>query len=123
MHGLRAFAGRERAGRNEGGTRISNAAADELSKVLPEKAPKLWREIRYWVAFFGALAREGLAATRGDADAYVKAKDEGKEIQRQQKAYFQSLAPEWDRGRCSGGRARRGVEGRRRHLAGSHPAN
>ena len=78
------------------------AAADELSKVLPEKAPKLWREIRYWVAFFGAQAREGLAATRGDADAYVKAKDEGKEIQRQQKAYFQSLAPEWDRGRCMG---------------------
>ena len=78
------------------------AAADELSKVLPEKAPKLWREIRYWVAFFGAQAREGLAATKGDADAYVKAKDEGKEIQRQQKAYFQSLAPEWDRGRCMG---------------------
>lgn len=78
------------------------AAAEELSKVLPEKAPKLWREIRYWVAMFGAQGREGLAAARGDADAYVKAKDEGKEIQRLQKAYFQSLAPEWDRGRCMG---------------------
>ena len=78
------------------------AAAEELSKVLPEKAPKLWREIRYWVAFFGAQAREGIAAAKGDADAYVKAKDEGKEIQRQQKAYFQSLAPEWDRCRCMG---------------------
>ncbi len=78
------------------------AAAEELSKVLPEKAPKLWREIRYWVAYFGAQAREGLAAAKGDADAYAKAKDEGNEIQRQQKAYFQSLAPEWDRGRCMG---------------------
>ena len=78
------------------------AAAEELSKVLPEKAPKLWREIRYWVAFFGAQAREGLAAARGDADAYAKAKDEEIEIQRQQKAYFQTLAPEWDRCRCTG---------------------
>ncbi len=78
------------------------AAAEELSKVLPEKDPKLWREIRYWVAYFGSQAREGLAAANGDADAYVKAKDEGKEIQRRQKAYFQSLAPEWDRGRCMG---------------------
>ena len=63
---------------------------------------KLWREIRYWVAFFGAQAREGIAAAKGDADAYVNAKDEGKDIQRQQKAYFQSLAPEWDRCRCTG---------------------
>jgi len=78
------------------------AAAEELSKVLPEKAPKLWREIRYWVAYFGAQAREGLAAAKGDADAYAKAKDEGREIQRQQKAYFQTLAPEWDRCRCMG---------------------
>ena len=78
------------------------AAAEELSKVLPEKAPKLWREIRYWVAFFGAQAREGIAAAKGNANAYVKAKDEGKEIQRQQKAYFQTLAPEWDRCRCVG---------------------
>ena len=78
------------------------AAAEELSKVLPEKAPKLWREIRYWVAFFGAQAREGIAAAKGDADAYVKAKDEGREIQQRQKSYFQSLAPEWDRHRCMG---------------------
>jgi len=78
------------------------AAAKDLSKVLPEKAPKLWREIRYWVAFFEAQAREGIAAAKGDADAYVKEKNAGIEIQRQQKAYFQSLAPEWDRNRCMG---------------------
>lgn len=78
------------------------AAAEELSKILPEKDPKLWRELRYWVAFFGSQAREGLAAARGDADAYVKAKDGGLEIQRQHKAYFQTLAPEWDRCRCTG---------------------
>ena len=78
------------------------AAAAELAKVLPEKSPKLWREIRYWVAYFGAQAREGIAAAKGDADAYVKAKDEGRDIQQRQKAYFQSLAPEWDRCRCTG---------------------
>jgi len=78
------------------------AAAEELARVLPEKAPKLWREIRWWVAFFGAQAREGLAAARGDAEAYVKAKDDCRDIQQRQKAYFQSLAPEWDRRRCTG---------------------
>ena len=78
------------------------AAVDELTKVLPQKAPKLWREIRYWVAYFGSQAREGLAAAKGDAAAYVAAKDAGVEIQRKQKEYFQSLAPEWDRRRCTG---------------------
>jgi hypothetical protein len=78
------------------------AAAETLAKVLPAKAPKLWREIRYWVAYFGAQAREGIAAAGADAGNYVKAKDEGLEIQRRQKEYFQSLAPEWDRRRCMG---------------------
>ncbi|MBR4937825.1 MAG: beta-N-acetylglucosaminidase domain-containing protein, partial [Kiritimatiellae bacterium] len=78
------------------------AAAEELAKVLPQKAPELWREIRWWVAYFGAQAREGLAAAKGDAAAYVAAKDAGVEIQRKQKEYFQSLAPEWDRRRCTG---------------------
>ena len=82
--------------------RANAAAAEELARLLPEKAPMLWREIRYWVAFFGAQAREGIAAAEGDADAYVKAKEEGREIQKRQKAYFQSLAPEWDRRRCTG---------------------
>lgn len=78
------------------------AAARELSRVLPANAPKLWREIRYWVAYFGAQAREGAAAAKGDAAAYAAAKEEEREIQRLQKAYFQSLAPEWDRHRCMG---------------------
>jgi hypothetical protein len=47
-------------------------------------------------------AREGIAAAEGDAGGYIKAKEEGLEIQRKQKAYFQSLAPEWDRRRCMG---------------------
>ena len=78
------------------------AAARELAKVLPKKAPKLWREVRWWVAYFDCQAREGLAAAKGDAAAYVAAKERGVEIQRRQKEYFQSLAPEWDRRRCTG---------------------
>ena len=78
------------------------AAAEELSRVLPKKAPKLWREIRYWVAFFGAQAREGIAAAKGNAGDYIKAKEEERDIQRRQESYFQSLAPEWDRHRCMG---------------------
>ena len=82
--------------------RANAAAAEELARILPEKDPKLWREIRYWVEYFGVQAREGIAAADGDAEGYIRAKDEGLEIQRKQKAYFQSLAPEWDRRRCMG---------------------
>ena len=82
--------------------RKNAAAAKELSRILPEKAPALWREIRYWVALFGSQAREGLAAIKGDATAYVKEKDAGNVIKWQQKSYFQSLAPEWDRKNCVG---------------------
>ncbi|MBO7167029.1 MAG: beta-N-acetylglucosaminidase domain-containing protein [Kiritimatiellae bacterium] len=77
-------------------------AAEELSKVLPEKYPSLWREVRYWVAYFASQAREGIAAVNADAASYMTAKDEGVQIQRKQKEYFQSLAPEWDRRRCMG---------------------
>lgn len=78
------------------------AAMKTLKDELPTAQPALWAEIRHWVDMQDAQAEEGLAALAKDRTAYDAAKARRAAIFGAQKAYFTSLAPEWDKRNCSG---------------------
>ena len=77
-------------------------ATKTLKDELPKTCPALWDEIRHWVDMLDAQAEEGLAALAKDKAAYDAAKARQAKIFDAQKAYFTSLAPEWDKGNCTG---------------------
>ena len=78
------------------------AAMKTLKAGLPAAKPALWAEIRNWVDMLDAQAEEGLAALAKDRAAYDGAKARRAKIFSAQKAYFASLAPEWDKRNCTG---------------------
>lgn len=78
------------------------AAMKTLRAELPTAHPALWSEIRNWVDMQDAQAEEGLAALAKDKAAYDAAKALRAGIFETQKAYFASLAPEWDKQNCTG---------------------
>lgn len=79
------------------------AAARELKEKMPANDPHLWRETKYFVELFGLLGEKGLAAARGDAPAYRRLAMRERIVSERQRAYFASLAPEWDRANCRPG--------------------
>ena len=78
------------------------AAMTTLKRELPTAHPALWAEIRNWVDMQDAQAGEGLAALAKDKAAYDAARARRTAIFETQRAYFASLAPEWDKRNCTG---------------------